>query len=275
VDIQGNGANNNALVDIGFPNKIRLSSIHTGFSNNSTTQSEISSDTNTYKTLMIVGNRSANLKDKNGVVMRRVSVWDRLEVAEGARANGIAIGQPGSWLTDPTKEGVKYDYECISTDNAAYNLRLVSNNGVFVHAPGGLNVAGPIVATTISTTTKAFRISHPEAPEERDLVHGCLEGPENGVYYRGEAQLVDGVARIELPSYFEALTRKEGRTVQLTPIWDGPCSQLAAARVAGGSFVVHGVDRTNPCQAFYWEVKAVRADVAPLKTDVAKGEAVR
>ena len=93
---------------------------------------------------------------------------------------------------------------------------------------------------------------------------------ELGVYYRGEARLSDCVATIELPPYFEALTRPEGRTVQLTPIWDGDdaaCSLLCATPVREGCFRVRAVDRANVTQRFYWEVKAVRADVAPLEVE--------
>jgi hypothetical protein len=66
-------------------NPIRVSSGWTGFPDAVTNQAEISNDTGTYKTLMIVGNRSAG-------VGRRVSVWDRLEV------NGSAFKPGGgSW----------------------------------------------------------------------------------------------------------------------------------------------------------------------------------
>jgi Chaperone of endosialidase len=62
-----------------------VSSGWTGFPDAVTNQAEISNDTGTYKTLMIVGNRSAG-------VGRRVSVWDRLEV------NGSAFKPGGgSW----------------------------------------------------------------------------------------------------------------------------------------------------------------------------------
>lgn len=54
-------------------NPIRFTSAWTGFPDPATDRAEISNDTGTYKTLMIVGNKSAGLG-------RRVSVWDRLEV---------------------------------------------------------------------------------------------------------------------------------------------------------------------------------------------------
>lgn len=120
--------------------------------------------------------------------------------------------------------------------------------------------------------TKAFLISHPLEPEKKYLRHATLEGPEAAVYYRGEAQLKDGKVIVGLPDYFEALTRKENRTVLLTPKFDGEelVSQLAASEIKDGKFVVRAIDNQNPYQKFYWEVKAVRADVPPLEVEPLK-----
>ena len=217
---------------------------------------------------MIIGNKSAGIKDTNGNVVRRVSVWDRLEVngtlqvSTGGIFNSVTAGVTPSWAPAGSP-GATWPYECVGVNAANHNLRLLSNNGVYVHAPQGLFVDGGAAA-------KHFRIPHPLDPDHRHLVHSCIEGPEIGVYYRGEGQLTDGIATVELPGYFEALTRKEGRTVQLTAIWEGPgkpCAQLAARPVQDGRFTVHCVDRNNPSQRFYWEVKAVRADAPPLVTE--------
>ncbi|MFI0795823.1 hypothetical protein ACH4OY_24535 [Micromonospora rubida] len=122
--------------------------------------------------------------------------------------------------------------------------------------------------------TKQFVIDHPlddpADPDRRLLVHAALEGPENGVYYRGEGRLVDGTATVDLPEYFEALTRLEGRTVQLTPVFDDdePVSPLAASRVVAGEFRVRTVDRSKASHAFYWQVSAVRADLDPLLAEI-------
>ena len=56
----------------------------------------------------------------------------------------------------------------------------------------------------VISTSKFFRIDHPLAPERKYLEHCSLEGPEAAVYYRGEARLLDGVATVVLPDYFEA-----------------------------------------------------------------------
>ena len=119
---------------------------------------------------------------------------------------------------------------------------------------------------------KTFIIDHPQDPA-RHLVHAALEGPEGAVYYRGAAQLSGGEARVKLPDYFEALTRAEGRTVQLTNI-DG-FDRLAVRTVEGakiheGAFVVVSEDPES-VQRFDWEVKAVRADGPPLAVEPVKG----
>ncbi|HJQ29583.1 MAG TPA: tail fiber domain-containing protein, partial [Rubrobacter sp.] len=59
-------------------NPVRFTSAHSGFSNNVTNQAEISNDTGTFRSLMIVGNRSGNLAGPG--LGRRVSVYDTLEV---------------------------------------------------------------------------------------------------------------------------------------------------------------------------------------------------
>jgi len=127
------------------------------------------------------------------------------------------------------------------------------------------------VIGTITGTTKSFSIQHP-LDASKNLVHSTLEGPEVAVFYRGEAQLQGGIAKITLPSYFEALTRKENRTVQLTNI--GGFDSLAVKTTNGhiiqdGSFTVYSSDPTSS-QKFFWEVKAVRSDVPLLEVEQKK-----
>ncbi len=120
--------------------------------------------------------------------------------------------------------------------------------------------------------TKNFMAHHPLDPEKKFLIHATLEGPEAAVYYRGEAQLSKGSATVKLPDYFEKLTRKENRTILLTPIIEKnePISTLATTEVKNGKFAVKSIDEKNPSQKFYWEVKAVRADVDLLSVEIPK-----
>jgi len=119
------------------------------------------------------------------------------------------------------------------------------------------------VVGTLSANFKQFHIPHPLEPAAKALVHAALEGPEHAVYYRGEGQLTEGQAVITLPRYFEALTRPEHRTVQLTMI-DGWSPLYVVGTVTDGKFTVRTAGGGSPVQRFHWEVKAVRADGDPL-----------
>lgn len=66
---------------------------------------------------------------------------------------------------------------------------------------------------------KTFVIPHPADPD-RWLVHGCTEGPSAGVEYHGVADIDAHGAVVELPPYFEALTRAEDRHVQVSVLVD-------------------------------------------------------
>ena len=139
-----------------------------------------------------------------------------------------------------------------------------------LHVHGNIRAEGDVIAQgdVVAQGAKKFAIVHPLTPG-KTLVHAALEGPEAAVYYRGEAHLVAGRIEVELPDYFEALTRAAGRTMMLTNV-DG-FDRLAVARQAGrqvadGKFIVVS-DNPASSQAFTWEVKAVRADLAPLAVE--------
>lgn len=133
-----------------------------------------------------------------------------------------------------------------------------------------LQVAGDAyVEGALYATWKPFAIPHPKNKNGQWLIHCAIEGPEAAVYYRGESCLSKGVATITLPDYFESLTSPEQRTVQLTPLYEGdePISTLACSAVRSGCFNVRMITPDNPSQRFYWEVKAVRADLPPLQVE--------
>lgn len=140
-------------------------------------------------------------------------------------------------------------------------------------SPGGVVTwdvfaRGWVYTGGLNASVKKFVIDHP-ADESRRLEHASLEGPEIGVYYRGEAVLEDGEATVELPGYFEALTRAGNRTVLVTPRLGagGEFTPLAASAVEDGRFRVAAAPGGDPAQAFFWEVKAIRGDLDELEVE--------
>jgi hypothetical protein len=78
----------------------------------------------------------------------------------------------------------------------------------------GGNIANLLNFDNITARSKSFDIEHPTKGEPWRLRYGNLEGPEHGVYFRG--QTTENV--IELPDYWSGLVHEDSYTVSLTPI---------------------------------------------------------
>jgi hypothetical protein len=121
-------------------------------------------------------------------------------------------------------------------------------------------------SNTGSATNKSFVIDHP-TDHNKYLVHVCLEGPEAGIYYRGESKITnnDHIV-VSLPDYVKNIGYDF--TVQITTIFTGKLNQVfSASRVKNNQFTVYGENGE-----FFWLVQGKRGDieVEPLKstTDV-------
>ena len=113
-------------------------------------------------------------------------------------------------------------------------------------------------------STKTFVINHPD-DKSKYLVHGCLEGPEAGVYYRGKDEIRNEESvTIELPDYVKNMATD--LTIQITPIYDGKTIKtFNVSEVEDNKFTVYG-----PNGKFYWIVhgKRLSIQVEPLKQEV-------
>jgi hypothetical protein len=117
--------------------------------------------------------------------------------------------------------------------------------------------------SNITTVAKSFVIDHP-INENKYLVHACLEGPEAGVYYRGEAEITNNKSvTITLPSYVSHIA--SNFTVQLTSIYDGKIKVYSSSKIQNNEFTVYGENGS-----FYWTVYGLRTevDVEPYKSNV-------
>jgi len=77
-----------------------------------------------------------------------------------------------------------------------------------------LSITGNTTITgSLTAASKSFDIPHPTKEGFR-LRYGVLEGPEHGVYFRGNTQS----NTILLPEYWDSLVDKNSLSVQLTSI---------------------------------------------------------
>jgi len=110
---------------------------------------------------------------------------------------------------------------------------------------------------------KTFIIQHP-LHEEKYLVHSCLEGPEQGVYYRGVSEIVnDHCVEVNLPNYVDKFSTEF--TIHLTQIYNGRQVHLSYSEIENNKFTVYG-ENTK----FSYIVYGKRADIniEPNKNEV-------
>ncbi len=67
-----------------------------------------------------------------------------------------------------------------------------------------------------ATSNKGFVQPHPK-DADKTVFFVCLEGNENGTYFRGKTRLVNGVAEIVIPEEWQQVSAADGVTVQITP----------------------------------------------------------
>lgn len=132
-------------------------------------------------------------------------------------ANGVGTWQLGGVTGSGTPNYVPYwisatqlsSTSSIYDDGANVGIGTQSDPSYKVNVYGDVNISG-----TLYATSKSFEIEHPLDSTKR-LRYGSLEGPEYGVYIRG--QLKD-TNIIELPDYWVELVDESSITVNITPV---------------------------------------------------------
>jgi hypothetical protein len=119
--------------------------------------------------------------------------------------------------------------------------------GYFV---GDVNISG-----TLSKSGGSFKIDHPQDPANKYLVHSFVESPDMMNIYNGNVVTgADGMATVELPSYFESLNIDF--RYQLTVM--GQFAQaIVKDEISGNSFTIQ-TDKPNVKVS--WQVTGVRND---------------
>ena len=127
----------------------------------------------------------------------------------------------------------------------------------------GIGVSNPQYELEIngelSATNKSFVINHPTKPGMK-LRYGSLEGPENGVYVRGELRNTNIIV---VPDHWYGLVDEDTYTVHLTPI--GSYSQLYVVNIEDYNVEIED-SRGFPIHCYY-SVWAERKDIPKLITE--------
>lgn len=136
---------------------------------------------------------------------------------------------------------------------------------------GSTTITGPLTITgsqlitdditsdgTIRARVKSFDIPHPTRKNKR-LVYGALEGPEHGIYCRGESTEL----KVLLPPEWRAMVNKKGISVQITPIGEW---QPLYFKKFESNWIHFGCGDDRDKFHFFWEIKGERTDVPKLET---------
>jgi len=193
------------------------------------------------------------------------------------RSGAIAIGyQAGN--TNQGTCSIAIGFQAGITNQAANSIVLnatgaalnATNSGFYVRPIRNDNLTTALVYNTTTyeisyatTGTKTFVIEHP-LDKEKYLVHGCLEGPEGGVYYRGKAEITnDNSVVVKLPEYVSNLAKD--LSVQITPIYNGKIKVYNVSNVEDNCFTVYGENGE-----FFWIAYGNRTsiEVEPYKKDI-------
>jgi len=128
-----------------------------------------------------------------------------------------------------------------------------------INGDGNININGTVSGSGANFAVKNFNIPH-QSKEGKRLWHGCLEGPENGVYIRGK--LVG--TTITVPDYWKWLVDENSITVHLTPI--GSNQDLYVDSIEWGKRIQVRNASGGPIECFYL-IHGERKDVPPLEVE--------
>jgi len=118
--------------------------------------------------------------------------------------------------------------------------------------------------TVTGTLTKgggSFVQPHPTDPS-KEINYRFFEGPENAIFERGVAKLVDGTAVIDMPEHFRIVAEETGISVQLTPR-SVDSKGLCAVEVGRDRIVVREIGGGDGNYDFDYFVTALRGGYKP------------
>jgi hypothetical protein len=128
----------------------------------------------------------------------------------------------------------------------------------FLGAPNyGIYSSGPahVQGTFTATTNKGFVQPHPH-DASKEIRYISLEGPHTEVYFRGTAQITQGVTRIAIPQHFRFVADPATYSTLVTPV--GAMATVAVVAEGPEGIVVQASRNVKIHYVVYAEREAVR-----------------
>jgi hypothetical protein len=127
------------------------------------------------------------------------------------------------------------------------------------------NTGDILTLTFKDADTKLFVINHP-LDKQKYLIHSALEGPENGVRYRGTTTLKQGKGSIKLPNYVSKFTDPTTATLHLISTDTGEALRIV---YTNGKWLQNNTiniesENKNSTKDISWTFQATRKDISPL-----------
>jgi hypothetical protein len=201
----------------------------------------------------------------------------KLDVAGSARIEGdldLGSGFKIANYGGSYWQRIRTEDSSLSTTNA-FNFETRNGSGSFIEhmvirndGNVGIGVTNPSyklqVGGSIVGTSKNFIIDHP-TKEGKKLLHGCIEGPEAAVYFRGKS--TSNI--IEMPDYWIGLVDIDTMTVDITP-W-GPNQDIYVESIADDGEITIAANTEEPLNYFY-VVYGERKDIDKLEIEIVDPE---
>lgn len=198
-------------------------------------------------------------------------------VGESSKVDGYGVWGSNSATADP---GIGVMGQAV-TGIAGQSTNLSLSYGVYSFDDGGIFNNLDVGANFYAGGSKSFRIDHPKDPENKFLIHYCIESNEILNMYRGTATFdSNGEAEITLPDYFSDININY--SYQLTPIGKSMPNLYIKREISGNSFTIAGGEAGAKVS---WTVYSERNDLymrnnpelknpEPFKTGRYKGKYV-
>jgi hypothetical protein len=134
----------------------------------------------------------------------------------------------------------------------------------------GVRSVGPAhVAGTFTATTKSFVEPHP-SDASKEIRYVSLEGPRSEVYFRGTAQVSQGVTRIRVPDEFRLVAARDTYSTLVTPT--GSMATVAVISEGEDGIVIEASRNVKVHYVVYAERESFRQSSAIIDNVHFRGE---